>query len=59
MELKLITIYKNVDQKWLDWWIKYCAPNYGLINQGSLPWNITSKDPSSEVEATTTIELIK
>lgn len=61
MTVKIISTYENVDQKWLNWWLKR------LANEEVMPGSTTiveelrecgyavfaSKDPSSHVLATT------
>jgi len=60
MELTLTTTYKNVDDEWIKWWLKTNAHNFGLESDNVEPGeefqhSITSKDPTSNVIATTQI----
>lgn len=55
MKLVLTTVYENVDQDWLDWWLAEFGRRYGAK---SLPHTLTSKDPTSDVVGTTTIEVV-
>jgi hypothetical protein len=58
VKLKITTEYINVDKEWLAWWIKNNGPNYG-IKKLELAHEFTNKDPTSDVWATTRIEIIK
>jgi hypothetical protein len=63
MRLKLTTTYDNVDQAWLDWWLKNNGPIYGIQsdNVERDEWfthSVASKDPTSDVFARTVIELL-
>lgn len=67
MEMIITTTYSNIDQEWLDWYLKR------LANEEALPGStliikdlkscgqaaFTSKDPTSDVIATTEYEIIK
>lgn len=60
MKLKITTVYDDVDHHWLLWWIKTCGPNYMITDikdRPIFPVELTSKDPTSAVRATTRIEL--
>lgn len=67
MKVIITSTYENVDQEWLDWYLRR------LANENVLPgstWiasdlkvfgkaEFSSKDPQSEVVATTKYEVIK
>lgn len=57
MKLIIKTTYENVDKAWLAWWLDNNGPNYGVNIRNPLPHEMTSKDPTSEVVATTRIEV--
>lgn len=62
MKLRLTTEYTKVDADWLRWWIEECGPNYGVTDvkdRPIFPFELTSKDPSSPVMATTRVELVE
>lgn len=60
MKLEIKTVYENVDQHWLEWWIENNAPNYGVdlkSDKPVFPIELKSKDPTSNVIGTTTVKL--
>jgi hypothetical protein len=60
--LKLTTTYVGVDHHWLKWWIETSGPNYmidSVKDRPIFPAEMTSKDPTSSVIATTRIELLE
>lgn len=67
MHVKVISTYENVDEKWLEWWLKR------LNNEEVMPGctnvikklretdnaHFTTKDPTSSVIATTTYQIFR
>ena len=65
MKVVITTTYENVDQEWLDWYLKRLAMSEVLPGSMSLTEKIqndgfaefSSKDPESDVVATTKYEV--
>lgn len=67
MKVVITTTYENVDQAWLGWWVGRLESSEGilgsvkvastLLREGRAEWS--SKDPTSEVIATTKYEVIR
>lgn len=62
MKITVTSTYENVDGEWLHWWLNRLmslpeneAVAHEIMNKGFASY--TSKDPSSEVVATTTYKL--
>ncbi len=61
MRLILQTVYENVDQSWIDWWLKENGKYYGLSSKNVEPGEdfvhqVSRKDPTSNVQGTTVIK---
>lgn len=67
MKMRIETVYENVDQEWLDWYLKRLANEQVLPGSNVIVEELkecghavfSSKDPSSDCVATTTYEVLK
>jgi len=61
MKLIITTVYENVDEKWLKWWLSNRIPEIGLVNElienGEAIY--ISSDPSSKVIGKTEYQILK
>lgn len=67
MKVVITSVYENVNQEWLDWYISLLKDTPRLPGCRSIAQELKesdkamfkSKDPSSEVEATTYYEVVR
>lgn len=67
MTVKITTTYRNVDQEWLDWYLKRLANEQLLPGSTSIADKLKdagraifeSSDPSSDITATTEYQVLK
>lgn len=67
MKVIVTSTYENVDQEWLDWWLERLSVHSPLPGgreaastlQSETFSSFSSKDPTSDVIATTTYEIKK
>lgn len=67
MKFIIETVYHNVDQQWLDWYLKRLGDEEVLSGSTSIveavrkygSASFTSKDPSSDVVGVTTYKMIR
>lgn len=61
MKFIIETVYENVNQEWMDWWLAQPKPKELKQSMEALSRNgnafFISKDQTSEVKATTTWEV--
>lgn len=58
MRIEIKTVYTDVDEEFLEYWIQYCGHNYGIKSKDDFPGKKFSKDPYGKSYAATEIRLI-